>query len=270
MSHDEEHAATLVTLEGLIGCGKSTLMRHVAAYHASLPAPSFNLLTVEECLADYTSYSPRLWEDNTDLVDTPAYNPLALAYADPVRCLPVAQMHFSQVIRRELLAARTRMLLEAKHITDKPWVLLTDRGLLSPEIFTQAAYVSGSVADFARDYLCSEARSSAKETLERANLAPGYRGVYFLRVDKSTCLERIRLRGRPYEQQLRLADLAVLEHTYDRYLEKYQSGGYPCLAGDCRTHVTKDTSAASLHRYLEMLVSSQPRDEHESEQLSAL
>jgi deoxyadenosine/deoxycytidine kinase len=164
-------------IEGLIGSGKSTLMREMARQDSS---KSYRFILVEECLQEFEKFQN--------------YNPLQLIYEKPEENAVAAQMHFVNSMCRSMTN-----ILQNETIDNgtKQTVLITDRSLFSCLVFIDALHELRIINDFTRDFLGQESKQLAMDTINKHRLE--YRGVFFLDAPLDLCMDRISSRGRSYE-----------------------------------------------------------------------
>ncbi len=195
----------LVTIEGLVSAGKSTLIRY--AYDRLSSSFSHLQTVIPEAIDKYTTYK--------------TYNPLWEMYDNPRQNAGIAQLHFIRAINdrvSESLVGPSYLPRMVRPIS----LVLQDRCLMSPEIFIKTHHALGNVTDFARDLLIEETRKSADATL--ADNYAEYGGIFYLDTSIDTCLERIRLRGRDGEANITEEYLRTLRDCQESFVKSYENG----------------------------------------------
>ena len=196
---------SVVGIIGLVAAGKSTLVEKCSKISG--------LTTVKECVEDYTTFQD--------------HDPLELLYSNPVKNVPIAQMHFISCINRYI-----------SHFTDSK-LLVTDRTLYCPLVFTETHYKEGTISLFARDYLLTETNKAACDTKQKLNLE--YKGIFYIDTPPAICQKRIAERKRACEQKIPLQYLIDLEIEYMSHLEIWRKS-----LGEDRVVVVSGTQSAEV------------------------
>ncbi|RME80756.1 MAG: deoxynucleoside kinase [Caldilineae bacterium] len=109
----------------------------------------------------------------------------------------------------------SRRLRHHYELLSRPHSVIQDRSVYEDaEIFARNLYEQGSLDE--RDY---QSYRELYQTL--CDLVPPPDLVIYLQADVKTLLDRIRKRGRPYEQDIDPAYLARLNRLYDRWIDSF-------------------------------------------------
>ena len=227
----------LVGVDGQIGGGKSTLIHRAAVEHEKKKYKSFSLQVINEAVEEYTSFGE--------------HNPLALAYENPEKNQPFCELYIARTgsrwFRKEL--RKTNQEEKAEY-----HVVLTDRTLLSPLPFIELGYKHRFMNKFVFDFLWLETCLQAQKTLKFENLA-GYSGIFCLETDPPIALERIRRRGRSYEQEIEENYLINLNLEYQQHLAWWRRADNTFFVGPPSGIVsTRNASPERLLNFLQSLV----------------
>lgn len=171
----------VVCILGSIAVGKSTLLKNIREYaiHANLP---YEIITIEECLNLFTSYKE--------------HNPLELAYKDPAKNAAITQSYFIESLNSFLCTQLEKIRDEYKNSLSNI-LIVSDRTLYSPNVFSKALYERGIISEFAYEYLTDTTIKQAEKTLQHLHLK--YVGAMFLKSAPETSMARILDRNRQCE-----------------------------------------------------------------------
>jgi deoxyadenosine/deoxycytidine kinase len=161
----------IISIEGPIAAGKSTVLQQLSS---SFPP---NTRVLQEPVADFCSYRD--------------FNPLQLTYENPKENAAMCQMH--------IISCLERFYREQQGPSDgELWV--TERSLFSPVIFTRALEASGFLSPFSACKILEK----AEETLALVNPDHplGADKIFFIDCPVDVCIERIKQRQRPEEENL--------------------------------------------------------------------
>ena len=162
----------LLNVEGIIGAGKSTLIKDIV--HNGVAAGS-SVLT--EPVDKFEVYEQ--------------YNPLALFYQNPKENVVPFQMHI----------IRTLNMVTSEHLTNAAntdHINISERGLYSPLVFIETLYKRQILNGFACCFLSKETSDLAIDTMDKCNAT--YGGIFFIDTPIEECIRRIRHRSRKSEE----------------------------------------------------------------------
>lgn len=175
-----------IVIEGLVGSGKTTLCERLAESLDSC----FRVLP--EPVDAFQSYKN--------------YNPLQLAYENPIHNAAIAQVHIIQSSYKfysKILSA------EYPGVTH----LITERSMESPLVFIETNKTrkihSEFVGDFLKDFC-----------LKFSEQVPPPNVIIYLNAHPELCLDRIAARSRIGEQHCDLEYLTLMSSAYDAYLQE--------------------------------------------------
>lgn len=181
----------VVAIDGLIGAGKSTLLAKIK----TRVQKSDKIVFVEEPVSKFKKFEN--------------YNPLELMYSDPFKYSGFTQLH----ILRTLASHFEEKLRENPNAS----ILLCERTLYSPIIFTQTLSKMGYISPFERDILNNLARENLAKILP--GRAKGADYVFYLSTTPEVCLTQIRNRARKEEDKVDEDYIKVLDEMYKTYLK---------------------------------------------------
>lgn len=184
----------VISLEGLIGAGKSTLWRELKASFSGNP----HFLFVDECVQDMER-----WRN---------YYPLKLMYENPTQEAFAVQMHIMECLGKKYETVKKEMIKREGRIT-----LICDRYIDSPLVFIPTMLKSGYVTDFGADRL----RYYFHKLLRNLNM-PECTGVFYVDTPVDECVRRIKKRNRFGEDELleRKEYLMMLQHSYEMQMSE--------------------------------------------------
>ena len=197
-------AVYLICLEGSIGVGKSSAIECLLQRRREQP---YSLEVIPEPLCSYTNFLNN-------------YNPLKLASDDPSN-FATAQMHITRAVNSLFLDNirhfRTKYSGSNSPTAKKPLIILMERSPFSSVVFTMRAFDDGLISSFVKDFLCHEAYFAAMSSLYQVGI--DIRGVLLLDLPPDIALERIKARGRDFEQGLSKLALANLQKQYRQHMD---------------------------------------------------
>jgi deoxyadenosine/deoxycytidine kinase len=199
----------IVSIEGNIGAGKTTLVQHLVR-------------SVPHCVALH------------EPVTTNPY--LERFYAEPHRwALPTQLWLLKQRFRTYQAALKTLS-------GGEPQLVVLDRSVWSDWVFAKQAHVDGFISDAQFDWYL-RLRGRIAERCSVAQLA-----VVWLDVSPAECLHRVHhVRKRPYEQAISLAYLEGLDRHYaDFFADMHTRRGVPLLRFDWNQYGDRDHVARAI------------------------
>jgi deoxyadenosine/deoxycytidine kinase len=195
----------LFIIDGQIASGKSSLLRNLDEFVKNHPHLPYNVISVNECLEKYENFK--------------GHNPLSLAYHDPARNAAVNQLYIIEIINKHLqdtLYDKLHFVRRKDHYDDKKeHIVVVDRSLYSPLVFSRLLFKDGIISEFVYDFLRTKSTEEALKTMCEYGLNPV--GVLLLYAGAEECLQRIKKRGRTYEIEHITAD--YLRRLEDEYRE---------------------------------------------------
>ena len=174
-----------ICVEGTIGVGKSTFLSKFTDFVKG----RFNILTLPEPVGTWTNYG----QENRNLLD--------LMYRNE----PGASLNF------QILA----LLSKVKQVQNREGLILSERSILAQRnVFIPALLHYKRISS-----LESELLTDWVDTLlPHLNLKPDY--TVYLQCSPEACLNRIKIRNRPEEEDITLSYLRLLGDSYDKWLLK--------------------------------------------------
>lgn len=157
------------SLEGIIGCGKSTTLN-------ILKERGFTV--IPEPLEEYSKFGE--------------FNPLACAYACPMKESPLAQLHIMRCAGKHYPA-------QLVHVLGVPPIPLkfvfSERSFFSSEIFINAYHEVGNLSAFSRSFLLGD-----HKTMSANQIKPD--AYIFLDLHPDICCKRVAERGVSCEKEI--------------------------------------------------------------------
>ena len=200
----------IIAIEGNIAAGKSTLINNIEEWSEKTNLPC-RVVVIPECLDRFTTFNE--------------YNPLALAYSNPKENVTVTQLHIIRSINKmmeEVVGAEVDHHQYEEENVKKQTIIVTDRSLFSPIVFTHQHHIGGNINQFVRDYLIEETINNAESTLRGLGLE--YVGLFFLQVQSDECHNRLMKRGRVYECMKNInLYLSELESQYADHVDWWKT-----------------------------------------------
>ncbi len=178
-----------VLIEGLIGVGKTTVMRELR-----------HILREQEV---YWLFEP-VHEFNDFMCGL--HKPLTESYRDGNN-FACAQMHIIDTLKEQF-----------ELIPSVYQLIVSERGLISPPVFIRARFQTGAISPFMRDWLLQYWESKLKR-LAFSKFKPDL--VIFLRNEVDVCIGNVKERGRPGELDFESMThyMKCLEEQYSGFLE---------------------------------------------------
>ncbi len=192
-----------LAVEGLVGAGKSRMLRTVESNYATGGAQDGVRFVLEPAESGFTRFGK--------------FNPLELCYENPSKNFPCCQMHILRCIERHY---ESMLGDHAPTASDNITKVVTERSPYSPEIFIRTQAKLGMITDFTEEFLLSQAREHAERLL--GGYAIQLVGIVYIDVPIETCLERIGLRARGGEDKIDMDFLRTLENEYRSHLEEIE------------------------------------------------
>ena len=189
-----------IAVEGNLACGKSTLLDQAAV----LLSANIDVCILTEPVDMFESYKK--------------HNPLKLLYENPTKNAYFAQHHIISCVANQLSSCLS---------LHSPDILLSERSLFSPILFTKTLFALGYLEEYEKEKLLE----SSNSVLERYHIKD-YKidKVFFIKAPVEVCMERIKLRGRTGEENITLQYLHQVEHEYTRYIHEFiETNGQPSL-----------------------------------------
>ena len=179
----------LVCLEGIMGAGKTSVMRCIEE-KLSKKSPDFTIgLAAEPDNAFQCYHSPSRGK---------AFNPLYWSYKRR-EAKPVTQMHIIDCVSSHFYS-----LFQVKNED----VLITERGPQSPLYFIEHYINTGVICSYVEAFLRDYWEQKNADNVTEPDL------IVFLDVLPNVCLERLRRRGRGGEEEVTLLDLQSLRQSH--------------------------------------------------------
>jgi thymidylate kinase len=171
-----------ISIEGIIGCGKSTLISKLM---------KGDWITLAEPLDSFTSFGGH-------------YNPLYLVNKEPSLNAGFAQLHFID---------QTKQFFKwnLPPPSEKETIVLSERSMWSSLVFSRALYSLNYVSPFAYDYICYH-----WERCCRSIRFPDH--IFFLDVAPSECEKRVMNRAREEEMVSTFPNLLYQTRLREAYL----------------------------------------------------
>ena len=180
----------ILSLEGNIGAGKSSLLRRV---ESRLP-PGVKIHM--EPVHLFQNFKGE--------------NPLKLFYQDPKEYAFFTQSH---IIEAQCTYFCERVQVEPIRI------LLSERNLFSPIMFTNTFFKMGWLSQMETEKLVENSQKIIRNVLQNKPMGADY--MFYLQEYPQVCQRRIRQRGREGENSITDIYLSQLESEYEDYCEKF-------------------------------------------------
>lgn len=201
-------------LEGLVGCGKTTCLSHLAYEN--------HVCCVPEPVHLFERFQ--------------SYNPLALQYSHPLANAVAAQMH---IVRMSAAYYRAQIPLEDDLLRDK--IILSERSILSPQMFIRANYAQGYFSPFTRDFLLRELENVSVD-VRRPD------AIIYLDAHPSLCIDRIQNRQRESEVSGDFEDF--LEYLLWSHMDLIENVNIPVHMITVMRHSTEEEVADEVKRII--------------------
>ena len=144
---------------------------------------------------------------------------------------------------KELNSHLSRALSAVDHERFEETIILSDRSIYSPHLFTNAYFDLNYLSEFTRDFIHNETTVAAQRTLE--SFRSRYVGAVFLTASPTLCYERIQERSRSVEESLTIDFLEALEKNQDEFIRHWQR-----RCGDDNVLTLKTTDVPTLYEQL--------------------
>ena len=149
------------------------------------------------------------------------HNPLQLSYENPNRHAGFTQLHIIRVRANHYDKIRQ----------DSKKVMLMERSLYAPHIFTETMYEMEIIHEFEKDYLLDESCTVINEHMrDKAPVAVD--SIFFLDTNIDVCKSRIARRSRPGEEGISDRYLKSLKGHYETYLQDVIDCGKTVVRSD--------------------------------------
>lgn len=185
----------VIVIEGLIGAGKSSLMKLIETFFQN--NPHFFEGNIKQI---YCFYEP-----NSAFSEFKQYNPLQLFYESPQQYAVPFQYYvidsFSQFLKHTFdYRKRTETLY------------IYERSLFSCNVFINSMLENGLISHFSHDFLSSLITRNTHDLKFQPD------AIFFLDISIEKALERIHQRGRAGEGHCNFEQLECLTRHYNTYL----------------------------------------------------
>lgn len=178
----------VIILEGLIGAGKSCLLKNIQPYLTP------EVKVIMEPVDRFQSFD--------------SYNPLGEMYENPMMNSGFGQLH---IIQEQALCYEEQLREE------KPAILLTERSIYSPVIFTKTLRSAGFLSEFVEAVLLKHSHQKILEIFPDKPLAADK--MFWVDTPISVCLSHIAQRGREGESAITESYLSKLSTFYGEYID---------------------------------------------------
>ena len=194
------NSISIVSIEGNISSGKSTLLQYVKDNIPSKFSKVFDV--IPEGVEAYQRFFN--------------YNPLRLMYENPKENSAMAQLHFTRCHADEVIEC-----LERTKSEKGPTLVLSDRSLFSPKSFIDAHYTLGNINSFVRDSLIYEMERLSLDILKRYSAE--YVGMIYIDTPSDVCMQRIFNRARNGENFVSPQYLEILRKNDEDMVRQWQA-----------------------------------------------
>lgn len=212
----------IIATIGQISAGKSTFLTEMGQRN-----PQYKI--VPECLDRFREFQD--------------FDPLKLSYENPYENAVTAQFHIIRSLNDHLVES-------VVNTTNSPALILSDRSLYSPIVFSGAFCKMGIISKFSEEYLRFATIQAAKDTMRSLQIE--YVGAFYIKVDASVAKNRIQQRNREIEKTISLDYLYAIEEEMENHLSMWKT-----MCGEENVHVTysKPVSllCAEMNAFIERL-----------------
>lgn len=186
-------------IEGLVGAGKTWVLEHFdETNNVGEQKDEFQIVKLPEDVARFNSYKE--------------FAPLSLTQENPKLNAVASQLHIIQCVNDSIHNLVTSLRRETLPPATKRIILLTDRSLYAPLVFSNLIYAEGHISRFTLRFLEDIAEHTADRTCKDLNLK--VIGLFFLDTKIRECLKNIQLRRRYYEITRPTSFGFTLKHLY--------------------------------------------------------
>lgn len=181
MERSDPPELLLFFVDGVCGAGKSWLIKNFNVDDNK--TDNLRIIKVFEDEASFNSYGE--------------YAPLSLTQRDPRMNGVVCQFHIIECLNERLRKIVLDLRNRPPQATTKYIILLMDRSLYSPLVFSRLLQDQGHMSMFSCTFLQDTTIRKADETLKDLNLK--VIGLFLLDTPINVCLKNIKIRSRYYE-----------------------------------------------------------------------
>ena len=192
----------VVTLEGNIGAGKTTILKALKeklgnSCYVCVPEP-----------VDYFKFSQVNGRDH-----------------NPLQCFYNNSKIYAESLQWWVRKSYDKQLNELSKFSTSDSTIITDRGIYASTIFVKANHHNGTINPFAHDFLINE----IDETIVKyfgAKCKYGANKLYYINTPVEKCFENLQIRNRHEEKQLHSVSmipyLQLIEQFHNDYITKFK------------------------------------------------
>ena len=181
----------ILSIEGNIGCGKSSILRRI---EPRLP-PGVKVLM--EPLGSFQDYK--------------GSNPLKLFYENPTKYGFFTQSH--------IIESQYKHFCEQVQMQQPISILLAERTLFSPIVFSNAIFKMGWISEMEKEKLQEYSQRIIANACPDVPMGAHY--IFYVREYPHICQSRILERSRPGETDISCTYLSQLEEEYHNYCDAF-------------------------------------------------
>lgn len=182
----------VIVIEGLIGSGKTTFIKYLRKT-CTTRGVGTNMHFVEEPVDKFMNYK--------------TYNPLKELETSPF----AAQYHFIQCLKKHF-----QNLMQQLPRGETNTIVIIERSVDSPMIFTEALYRNGNITCFEKDLL-----SDIFQDVKNSCGYPKPDAIFYLTTPPDLCMQRVEKRNRSGEEEfVNRRYLDCLQTSYEIYLNQ--------------------------------------------------
>lgn len=178
----------IIVIDGLIGVGKTTLVEILKQKYK-------DIVFAKEPVEEFMKYKH--------------YNPLKLAYENP-KNWTITQLHIINC-----LVNHFKKIIESSESR----IIVSERGVLSPKIFTRILKNNGFITDFEHQFINDYNEQEIKKIFDDNYPIDG---IFYIDIPPEIALKRIRKRGRDGEDKINLQYLKDLDESFKLTLSEYE------------------------------------------------
>ncbi len=205
--HKDHRIVPIISIEGNIAAGKSTLIEMIVRNPDSIMPKNIRTITIPEPVESYQRFKYQNVSEE--------FNPLTLMYQSPSKNAVIAQIHFISVINESVEHSLNQILTRGSD--SSAFLLVTERSLYSPKMFIQTQKEAGNINDFTRDRLFYETKICAERTIKSK---AKYIGTFYIKTPVDCCFERIKSRHRQGESLISKSYLNTLHKLHEKEFQK--------------------------------------------------